>query len=151
MNNNLNDKFEGYKFEGIVDEFQPMGDKLRPVHEMEIADLSDPNQVEQMIGYLSKLGKDPEVKNLQQQSHPQLTVHQKQQMFKEDPSGSYIVKDGKRVSLAQYRKNKKSMNSRNNFNFQKEGDPRFADGNKNAQKTPPKDYNSMVFHNKKVK
>lgn len=143
-------EFEGYKAEGVVDEFQPMGNKLKPVHEMEIADLTDEQQVQDMIEYLSEIGNDPEVKKLQRAKRPNLTVAQKLEMFKKDPAGTYIVKDGKRISIAQFMKNKKSLNTRDNYNFQKEDDPRFAKGNANATNTSPDDYNSMVFNQKKV-
>ena len=143
-------EFEGYKADGVVDEFQPMGDKLKSVNEMEIADLTDEQQVQDMIEYLSKVSDDPDVKKLQGAKHPDLTVAQKLEMFKKDPAGTYIVKDGKRVSMSQYMKNKKSLNTRDNFNFQKEDDPRFAKGNANVANTQPDNYNSMVFNQKKV-
>jgi|LGOV01.1.fsa_nt_gb hypothetical protein len=153
--NNSHNEFsnmEGYKADGIVEKYQPMGDGLKPANEMEIVDLADENQVQDMIDYLSKIGKDPDVKKLQQAKSPNLSVAQKLEMFKEDPAGTYIVKNGKRISIAQFMKNKNSLNTRNNFNFQKDKkDPRFADGNPNAKEIPPGDYNSMVFNQKKVK
>ena len=151
MNKNPNENLEGFKFKGEVDKYAPMGDKLKPVNEMEIADLTDETQVQEVIKYLSELNRDPEVKKLQKAKSPNHSVADNQKMFMEDPAGTYIKKDGNRVTVSQYMKNKNSSNTRDNFNFQKEGDPRFDKGNPNAQKIAPDNYNSMVFNTKKVK
>jgi|LGOV01.1.fsa_nt_gb hypothetical protein len=142
-------KGEGYNFK-TENKLQPMGDSLKAVHEIE-ADLTDSEDVEAMIKYLEDLDGDKDLKAIQQSKRPKMSIQDKVAMAMKDPAGTYIIKDGKRISLSQYMKNSKSMNNRNNFNFQDKKDARFEDGKQVGPNNTSGDYNSMVFNTKKVK
>lgn len=143
-------KGEGYDFKQD-NGFQPMGGKLKPIHEIS-ADLTNEVEVEAVMKYLGELGSDKELQAIQKgKRSSKLTIQQKMEMFKKDPGGTFIVKNGKKIGLAQFSKNNKAMNSRDNFNFQEGQDPNYADGNNNVATTPNSDYNSMVNNTKKVK
>ena len=143
-------KNEGYDFK-TTGGLQPIGGTLKPQHEIE-ADLTKEHEVESVMNFLSGLSDDDEVQALQKKNRkPKLTIDQKIAMFKKDPGGTFIIKDGRKISLAQYAKNARAMNSRKNYDFQNSKDSNFEDGNKNVPNTPNSDYNSMVFNTKKVK
>ena len=144
----MKNKIEGYKFTGDVEEYQPMGSELKPVHEMEVTDLSDPVQVEELQKYLKELDNDPSVKALNEMKRPKMSMEQKKEMALKDPAGTFIIKDGKRISLAQYMKNSKSMNTRKNFDFQSEKENSELGDKANTSNS---DNNAMVFNTKKVK
>lgn len=141
----------GYKFEGVTDELSPTGNELRPVNEIEVKDLTNPQEVEKMIHYLANLDEDPDYEKLSSLKHRKLSKEEFVELLKSDPGGMYANKDGKKISMSQYMKNKKSMNTRNNYEFQTGKDGRFAEGNSNLKGKDNANYQSMVFNQKKVK
>ena len=140
---------EGYDFK-TDNKLQPMGSDLKAVNEIE-ADLTDVEEVDNMIKYLEDLDGDKDLKAIQQSKRPKMTIQEKVAMAMKDPAGTYIIKDGKRISLSRYMKNSNAMNTRKNFDFQKKTDSRFENGKQVGPNNTAGDYNSMVFNTKKVK
>lgn len=140
----------GYKFAGVVEEFAPMGETLKPVHEMEIVDLTNPEELAQYQKYIDGLKDDVDTRKF----YGNTSFKQDKSLLRKramaNPGDMYVKADGKKTPLAKYLKNKKSLNSRENHDFAKTKDPRFEKENNNMKKQSPENYNSMVFNQQKA-
>ena len=147
----MNDeKYENYKYDTFEEPFQTTGNELKPKNEVEVTDLSNKDEVDSMIHYLSNLEKDPDYNKLSSLKNKRMSKEEFQQMMQQDPGGTYVIKDGKRISMAQFMKNKKSQNTKANYGYQpsKKDSPYDTVA---AGKSNPSDYQSMVNNQKKVK
>ena len=132
------------------EQFQQTGGQLKPKYEIEVEDLTKQGEVEELIHYLSNLKDDPDYNKLAQMKNKRMSKGQLGEMLKKDPGGTYIIKDGKRISLAQYMKNKNSQNTKSNFGYQPSKGNNPYDSKSASQKNPA-DVQAMIQNQKKVK
>lgn len=149
MNKLKNTQIGGYKFsQGEERPYQQTGNELQPYNEVEVIDLTNEQDIENVINYLNHLKDDPDYEKLSKLKNKKPTKDEFMKMLKQDPAGMFVKKDGKKVSMAQFMKNKKSQNVRKNFNYQNSKESPY--GTSGAQGKSPDGYQSMVTNQKKV-
>jgi hypothetical protein len=139
----MNKEDAGYKYAGVVKEFDEMGQELKPVHEVEVIDISSEEDFELLMDYVKRLKDDEDVEDLFGKNIPRPNKGDLKKHAKKNMGDMYVKKDGKKISLAKYLTNKKAKNTVNNHNFQ----PRKEDETSNKN---PADIQSMLNNTKKV-
>lgn len=144
-----NNETAGYKFGGVVKEFDPMGETLKPVFDVEITDMENKDQKKIYNDHIKTLQEGVDTRDFFDVSKHKVDPALVKKRIQENPGDLYVKADGKKTSLAKHVKNRKSLNTRKNYDFSKLDDKRFDKDNNNMQKSNPDNYQSMVFNTPK--